>query len=60
MEKTDIHEYTDLSIVPSAKKRKSIIHVERTRISKARGKEQKEDSYYISTHENAEIIANGN
>jgi len=53
---------TDLSLVPSAKKWKaikSIIHVERTRIFKATGKEQKEDSYYISTHDNAQIIANG-
>ena len=53
---------TDLSLVPSAKKWKaikSIVHIVRTRHLKATGKEEKEDSYYISKHSNAEIIANG-
>jgi len=53
---------TDLSLVPSSKKWKaikSIVHIERTRHFKTTGKEEKEDSYYISTHNNAEIIANG-
>jgi predicted transposase YbfD/YdcC len=53
---------TDLSLVPSAikwKAIKSIVHIKRTRYFKATGKEEKEDSYYISTHDNAEVIANG-
>ena len=53
---------TDLSLVPSAikwKAIKSIVHIKRTRHFKATGKEEKEDSYYISTHDNAEVIANG-
>ena len=53
---------TDLSLVPSANKwkgLKSIISIERVRDFKNTVKEENEISYYISTHNNAEIIANG-
>jgi len=53
---------TDLSLVPSAikwKGIKSIVCIERERYFKKTSKEEKEKSYYISTHDKAEIIANG-
>ena len=53
---------TDLSLVPSANKWKgleSIIAIERVRDFKNTDKEEREVSYYISTHNQAKIIADG-
>jgi predicted transposase YbfD/YdcC len=53
---------TDLSLVPTASKwkgLKSIIAVERIRDFKNSDKKEEQISYYISTHDNAELIANG-
>jgi predicted transposase YbfD/YdcC len=53
---------TDLTLVPLSTKWKgikSIVKIDRTRYFKATSKEELETSYYISTHDKAELIEKG-